>query len=350
MIVLIFISIISSLSNAQTSVSFDTGLLTGLCSINNLESFTQYKSLSFFQSESDHNVTTSIATNTQPSSLSIFKKSISSKEEGVNGDYNKNIFTRNVLNGSNHYLKFNGSNGSICAEGLYKYMDDVFTISINNYYIIYCMIFMQILSIFIVAIRYLQSQNSPPFLYIIMCSWIILICNGGPSTCAQCDDLNPQTQIVWGTSTVTTYDISSYTLGQIKYITSDTGDTLPCTNPHGTTIRFGGGQSTSGIRVLFGGGPVGEDKCCDSSNPRGICNLPNKQNDINELCRNLGYSSSFTTQMPGTDCPAASFSNEKWTSDFVQSNFITKVFICAGCGVPDPPLSDAPTTASTQPT
>eukprot|EP01083_Nonionella_stella_P250266 864516_1 len=138
MIVLIFISIISSLINAQTSgklsVSFDTGL-TGLCSINNLESFTQYKSLSFFQSESDHNVTTSIATNTQPSSLSIFKKSISSKEEGVNGDYNKNIFTRNVLNGSNHYLKFNGSNGSICAEGLYKYMDDVFTISINNYYI-----------------------------------------------------------------------------------------------------------------------------------------------------------------------------------------------------------------------
>eukprot|EP01083_Nonionella_stella_P250264 864509_1 len=105
----------------------------------------------------------------------------------------------------------------------------------------------------------------------------------------QCDDLNPQTQIVWGTSTVTTYDISSYTLGQIKYITSGTGDTLPCANPDATSIGF---SSTSGIRVLFGGGPVGEDKCCDSSNPRGICNLPNKQNDLNELCRNLGYSSS----------------------------------------------------------
>ena len=67
---------------------------------------------------------------------------------------------------------------------------------------------------------------------------------------------------------------------------------LKCTDSV-DTIEFDM-QSPHAMRVKFGGGPPEySSKCCSASNPRRVCNAPDKQTDIDELCRNLGYERAY---------------------------------------------------------
>eukprot|EP01084_Bolivina_argentea_P166450 288956_1 len=86
-----------------------------------------------------------------------------------------------------------------------------------------------------------------------------------------------------------------------------------------------------------GGPAVVSGSCCDQSNPRNVCNAPDKQSDINELCKNLGYTSGTMTATTANSCPEAHFANEAWTSDFTNSGGSITHFTCTGCTQPAPP-------------
>eukprot|EP01084_Bolivina_argentea_P166449 288954_1 len=72
-----------------------------------------------------------------------------------------------------------------------------------------------------------------------------------PFTCAKCSNLDQQTQIVFTTTPVNTFDISQYTCGQIKYLTAFGGQgDLSCSDTS-NSITFQ--MSNSGaMRLLFG--------------------------------------------------------------------------------------------------
>eukprot|EP01084_Bolivina_argentea_P166453 288962_1 len=158
-----------------------------------------------------------------------------------------------------------------------------------------------------------------------------------PSTCAKCTHLNPQQQVMFTTTPVNTFDISVYTCNQIKYLTAYGGQgDLSCSDTSNSiTFQMSNGGA---MRVLFGGGPaVVSGICCDSSNRQRVCNAPDKQADIDQLCRNLGYSSGTMTAITSNNCPEAHFENPIWTSDFISGSGSITHFTCTGCVTPDPP-------------
>ena len=122
--------------------------------------------------------------------------------------------------------------------------------------------------------------------------------------CAKCNDLDPQTnQVVFTTIPVNTFDISGYTCGQIKLLTTFGGQgNLHCTDePNSITFEVlkdpndgWPANYTHAMRVLFGGGPpVISGDCCNSTNPYNVCNAPDQEPDLIELCKNLGYSNAY---------------------------------------------------------
>ena len=112
--------------------------------------------------------------------------------------------------------------------------------------------------------------------------------------CTKCNDLNPQINQIWSSIPVNTYNISAYTCNQIQLLTTFGGSgSLEC-NDNTDSIEFEVLPNNYTMRTLFGNGdPELSNECCDISNPYRVCNAPDKQSDIDALCKNLGYANAY---------------------------------------------------------
>mmetsp|Transcript_101066 Transcript_101066/g.123756 ORF Transcript_101066/g.123756 Transcript_101066/m.123756 type:complete len:504 (-) Transcript_101066:25-1536(-) len=185
--------------------------------------------------------------------------------------------------------------------------------------------------------------------WFIICILIYIITPAISQSCAKCNDLDPKTgQTVFTTTTVNTFDISQYTCGQIKLLTSFGGQGLLTCNDDADYIEFVITPNSWAIRVLLGGGTAQvSGSCCSASSPYRVCNAPDTQASVDELCRNLGYTTAQLTRSSTNTCPEVLFNTvtQTWTSDFVSSSGSLQYLRCSGCTKPNPPnkCSDEPT-------
>jgi len=164
----------------------------------------------------------------------------------------------------------------------------------------------------------------------------------------KCSDLIVKDTQIWG-GNATGVNVSKYANdSDLHWIGCSGGvgcepESFSC-NDTDTGIQFGT-TSRKSVRALLGKNiPKTWGGCCTANSPNGACNNMGRQEDADQLCKQMGFGGGRVQVQHINDCPEVEYKNGAWTSTFARAEGYGKTIACTWA-IPTP----APTPAPTEP-
>jgi len=162
-----------------------------------------------------------------------------------------------------------------------------------------------------------------------------------------CSDLLVKDTQIWG-GKATGVNVSKFANDSALHWIGCSGgvgcdpDSFSC-NDTGFGIQFGTNAYRKPVRSLLGKNiPKAWGGCCTAKKPDGACNSMDRQEDADQLCKQMGFGGGRVEVERVNDCPEVEYKDSAWTSTYARAEGYGKTISCTWA-IPTPAPTPAPT-------